>query len=397
MIQIIKKDLLIFMNDRKAMALSFLLPVALITLFVFAFGALNTKSDISPVKLGLYTADTGCDEYKIIINELKQINALEIIKSDSAGLIKKIKKGTIAGVLILSGNNQPHVFIEDAVQKNEASIVKSMVLPVLLKNAGAKNIRDNINTQLQKEFGIDVNDTSFIALQDKIEKSFEIESNEQTNKIIKTQTINSVNGLNTQLVHAVAGTVIMCLLFSLTGMAGSLLEEKERGTLKRLILLPGGVNNIFFAKYLTAVIIGCMQIIVIFLFSYIAFSLPFFNLLLPLSISGISIALCCASFAMFIASFCYTRKQVESVSTLIVLSMSALGGSMMPTFIMPEIMQKMSVFTVNYWGVQSFYDIYLRDFSWDIYLQKTGVLLTIATLLLIISRYWVNKNIFEVV
>jgi hypothetical protein len=44
--------------------------------------------------------------------------------------------------------------------------------------------------------------------------------------------------------------------------------------------------------------------------------------------------------------------------------MSAIGGSMIPTFVMPEIMQKMSMFSVNYWSIQAFYDIYWRDFSW---------------------------------
>ena len=41
-------------------------------------------------------------------------------------------------------------------------------------------------------------------------------------------------------------------------------------------------------------------------------------------------AFACASFGIFIASIAKTRKQVESYSTLIILVMSAIGGSMVP-------------------------------------------------------------------
>jgi ABC-type multidrug transport system permease subunit len=397
MISVIKKDLILFFNDKKALALSLLLPIALITLFVFAFGGLNKRSDMPPLKMGLYANDTTEETVKNMITQLYQLNTLEIIRADSATLIQKIKKGNIAGVLILANRDNAHLFIEDALQKNESSIIKSIISPIIFKSSGAKKMRSEINKALEKEFGLDVNDSSFISIQGKIEKNLEAGLNNTNHTILQTQVINTTEGINTQLVHAVAGTVIMCLLFSLTGMAASLLEEKEKGTLRRLMLRPGGINNIFFAKYFASVIIGCFQLIVLFLFANLTFSLPLYNHLLQLSITGIAIALCCASFALFIASFCYTRKQVESVSTLIVLIMSALGGSMMPTFIMPELMQKMSVFTVNYWGVQSFYDIYLREHSWSLYLQKIVVLLTIATILLIISRYWVRKNIFKII
>jgi len=40
--------------------------------------------------------------------------------------------------------------------------------------------------------------------------------------------------------------------------------------------------------------------------------------------------------------------------------MSCIGGSMIPLFAMPLFMQKISVFSVNYWGVQGFYDIFWR-------------------------------------
>jgi ABC-type multidrug transport system permease subunit len=41
--------------------------------------------------------------------------------------------------------------------------------------------------------------------------------------------------------------------------------------------------------------------------------------------------------------------------------MSALGGSMIPLFIMPAILQKMAVLSINYWAIQGFYDLFWRQ------------------------------------
>lgn len=52
---------------------------------------------------------------------------------------------------------------------------------------------------------------------------------------------------------------------------------------------------------------------------------------------------------------------------------------MIPLFAMPLFMQKISVFSVNYWGVQGFYDIFWRMLP----LTDTNFLTKILMLILI--------------
>ncbi|MCX6296033.1 MAG: hypothetical protein NTX97_08200, partial [Bacteroidetes bacterium] len=99
-----------------------------------------------------------------------------------------------------------------------------------------------------------------------------------------------------------------------------------------------------------------------------------------------------------IASFSKSRQQVQGMSTLIVLVMSCLGGSMIPSFIMPLFMQKVAVFTVNYWGIQGFYDIFWRmlpitDLT---FLSRILVLLLIGTVLNFIALQMFKKNILKI-
>src|SRR6185295_9220703 len=106
----------------------------------------------------------------------------------------------------------------------------------------------------------------------------------------------------------------------------------------------------------------------------------------------------CSSFGVVLASFAKSRAQVKGLSTLIVLTMSAIGGSMIPTFAMPAFMQKMSYFSVNYWGVQGFYDIFWRGLpvSDSDFLTRVGVLIAIGLVLNFIAVKMFRKNVLAI-
>ena len=112
-----------------------------------------------------------------------------------------------------------------------------------------------------------------------------------------------------------------------------------------------------------------------------------------------AIAFACSGFGVVLASFAKTRQQVQGFSSIIVLVMSALGGSMIPIMIMPEMMQKIAVFTVNYWGIQGIYDIFwklvpLTDIT---FLSKVFVLIGIGSFLNFVALLMFRKNILKIV
>ena len=77
--------------------------------------------------------------------------------------------------------------------------------------------------------------------------------------------------------------------------------------------------------------------------------------------------------------------------------MSAIGGSMIPLFVMPAIMQKIAVVSVNYWGIQGFYDIFWRNLPLMEILPKMGVLVGIGFIMSIISIQLFKKNVLKMV
>ena len=71
---------------------------------------------------------------------------------------------------------------------------------------------------------------------------------------------------------------------------------------------------------------------------------------------------------------------------------------MIPTFAMPAFMQKMSVFSVNYWSVQGFYDIFWRMLPVQdtTFLSRVLVLVLIGTAFNGIALMFFRKNVLKI-
>lgn len=202
---------------------------------------------------------------------------------------------------------------------------------------------------------------------------------------------------NLGIIQAVAGTSIMMLLFSIAALGGSLLEEKEAGTLKRLLYSPLKPMDILFGKMLAALTISITQLIIMFLFSWVVYNLPIFKDITSLILMIISTAFAVSSFGIFLVSIAKSRQQLQGLSTIIIIIFSAIGGSMIPLFIMPEIMQKIAIISVNYWGIQGFYDIFWRNLPLIDILPKMGILVTIGFVMTLISVLLFKKNILKMI
>lgn len=68
-----------------------------------------------------------------------------------------------------------------------------------------------------------------------------------------------------QATRSVGGWAIMFLLFSVTGASTSLFEEKKSGIFHRLLASPVRRSRILWSKYLFNVMLGTVQLLVLFL------------------------------------------------------------------------------------------------------------------------------------
>jgi ABC-type multidrug transport system permease subunit len=146
---------------------------------------------------------------------------------------------------------------------------------------------------------------------------------------------------------------------------------------------------------LFAFFISVLQLTTMFLFAWLVFKMDLSVNILALILMIIATSFAVSGLGIFLAAVAKTRQQAQNLSTIIILVMSAIGGSMIPLFIMPPILQKIALLSVNYWGIQGFYDIFWRVLPLAEILPKIIILLCIGLVMTIISILLFKKRIMK--
>ena len=188
-----------------------------------------------------------------------------------------------------------------------------------------------------------------------------------------------------------AGVGVMFLLFSVSGAGGTLLDEVDSGTLDRVLSTRVGMGGFLLGKWLFLAFMGVLQLTVMFLWGRIAFGLDLFSHLPGFFVMTVVTAAAAAGFGLMLATLARTRAQLSGMSTIIILTMSALGGSMFPRFLMSESMQKVGLVTFNAWALDGYLKVFWRNAPvWQLWPQVL-VLMTLALVFMSLARLFARR------
>lgn len=190
-----------------------------------------------------------------------------------------------------------------------------------------------------------------------------------------------------------AGIGVMFLLFSaVNGAGGALLEESEAGTLDRLLSTRIGMTGLLAGKWLLLALIGAAQLTVMFLWGTMVFGLPLFAHIPGFVVMTTVTAAAAAALGLVLATLARSRAQLSGFSTILILTMSALGGSMFPRFLMTETMQKIGLVTFNAWALDGYLKVFWRDAAlielWPQVLVLAVLCATFLAVARLLARRW---------
>lgn len=151
--------------------------------------------------------------------------------------------------------------------------------------------------------------------------------------------------------QVVPGYAIFFALFGINAVAGTILQEKEDGTFRRLLIAPVQRYALLGGKLLAQFLLTLAQLTVLFTIGYFAFHLTVG------SWPGLIALLIGASFAttglgILLVSIVKTRRQLNSIVPLVVLVTSAIGGAWWPLFIEPVWMQNIAKIGITAWAME---------------------------------------------
>ena len=159
-----------------------------------------------------------------------------------------------------------------------------------------------------------------------------------------------------------AGAImVMFLLFTTADGAVSIHQEREAGILTRFLAGPAGVGPLIDGRFLFLTALGLLQGTIIFVVAWLGFGVALPSHLGTWAVTTLVTAAAASGVGLALAAVTKTRRQAQGVATITVLILSALGGSMVPRFMMPPAIRELGWLTPNGWAVEAYTVIFWRD------------------------------------
>ncbi len=174
--------------------------------------------------------------------------------------------------------------------------------------------------------------------------------------------------------QASPGMLTMFVLFMTLGGGASLLVERERGTLRRLLVMPVRKSELLGGKLLGIYLSALIQMALMVVFGAGALNVNWGQDITALTLMLLSYGFSATALGMMLASLARTAAQLDGLSTIVVLALAALGGAWWPIEIVPPAMQKIAQALPTYWAMQGFQDLILRGLGLPAILPEAAIL-----------------------
>ncbi len=154
--------------------------------------------------------------------------------------------------------------------------------------------------------------------------------------------------------HSFCGMTIQYLLFWSMDAGLLLLRERRRGIWRRMRASPLSLSTILLGKVFSTMTIALLLVAFTFGFGYVLFGLTIRGSLLGFVGVSLAMSLLSACAGLLVAAIGGTETRARSISILVILGMSMLGGLWLPSFVLPEWVQRVSLCLPTSWAMQGF-------------------------------------------
>ncbi len=179
------------------------------------------------------------------------------------------------------------------------------------------------------------------------------------------------------------GMLIAFIMFLIMFNSSWLVDEKENGTLKRIISGPGALTALFAGNILSLLIIGILQVVLFSTICSIFFGVDIFTRTSSIIIIFIYL-LCVIGISLFVSSILKTRIQLQTGAPLFSIITGFIGGCFWNFTDMGGIMKTISLFTPQGLALDLF-SRYGQQISDKTIPAVTGTILTTTSAIILLA------------
>jgi len=361
----IKKEFLLVFRDRHALLALFVMPAIFILIMSVA---MKNQFSTADLEFTLHVKDSDKSEMSrdILKNLLEDKSFVVLESAKEAQFLIRIPKRYEK-----DSKKKIKLSINGSMKSDQIQAFKSMLAEHLLSarfDIMAENIKENSPRAARELSSISVS----------------------TDDLYKVK-YNSSKKIPNSTQQSVPAWIVFGMFFVIIPMSTIYINERKQNTLARLNSMNISIFSMMLSKSIPYLIINQIQVLI--MLGVGMFVVPFFDT--PaleisgslLALGGISVALSIAAIGVssLIAVSASSSEQATTIGGILNILLGAIGGVMVPKFIMPESMQRIAEFSPMSWGLDGFLEIFLNSADISMILDKILLLISFGGIALILS------------
>jgi ABC-2 type transport system permease protein len=188
------------------------------------------------------------------------------------------------------------------------------------------------------------------------------------------------------------------MFFIVVPLSGNLIRERQAGTLKRLLTMPISPLTLLTGK-LSAYVLVCLAQFVLmigvgcFVLPLLGTSgLEFNRQLLTIAPIAVVAALAATGYGIMVGTLARSNEQATVFGAVSIVIAAALGGIMLPVYVMPRYMQDISYISPLAWGLNAFQDVFVRGGNLGASYREIALLLLFFSITITVSWLALRRN-----
>jgi ABC-2 type transport system permease protein len=403
-------------RDRAAFVLAFIVPVVFFSVFASIFRGSSSRAATRQIAIAVVDED-GTESSRRFVEALKREKGLRVIDvqalpggrkspiADAVAAEKMVREGDVPLALIVpkgfgstpiefgaSGGGPTLSILADTSDPIAPQVVSGLLQKVVMTSMPDRMAESGIEQIDRWGGGLTPEQRANLqrnvaALRERSGSSGASTGPEGGGLVpVEIRDVLGQEKKNPTVAVFAAGLGVMFLLFSAAGAGGALIEEVESGTLDRVLSTRVTMTQLLLGKLLYLSTVAVAQLTVMFVWGEIFFGLELHRHVPGFLVMSLATALAASAFGLVLAAISRTRMQLVALSNLLILVMSALGGSMFPRYLLSESVQKIGLVTLNAWAIDGFMKVFWRDAPLLALAPQVAFLLAAAVVLFILAR-----------
>lgn len=195
----------------------------------------------------------------------------------------------------------------------------------------------------------------------------------------------------TSVQQNVPAWLVFAIFFVVIPVSTAVIRERQVGTMRRIRTTRASNFTLLLGKLIPYYAVNQLQVVVMVLVGIFVVpllggdALALNGSMAALFVIASSTSIAALGYALLIAVTAKTTEQATIVGGAGNIVLAAIGGIMVPKFVMPEAMQTLTNFSPLAWGLEGFLDVLLRGGALSSVLGESAALAALGVALLILA------------